>query len=286
MKEHTPLHPMNAELPFTGFNEHIQIPLASSDKRSFALIKRIFIEHQQAPMQPFTVLILKLTGNTLPENEALICWRQIIKHKVQLQQKLGRTVGIQTAAIDYFEYVSPTEICFSQSKNSIDKIAPPISEPDKNQPVPDYRLEKLKEEILRAKRYKHALSVIMVDIDNFHTINDKLGFQNGDHVLSTIVQIIKKIIRNVDFLSRLSGDRFLLILPNTNLREAQELAERIRIQIFERTSRLKNLSEGITATLSVGQCTNNDTSIDFIHRLEHVLDEGRHKNRNTVYPCN
>ena len=276
---------MNQELPFAGFQEFIREPLASSDQRSFALIKRCFIEEPAGPHHPFAVLIQKLTGNTIPHDEALTCWKQILKHKVSMQQKLGRTVGIQTAAIDYFEYQSPVEMIFK---------VPPVPAPDTTAFTPGihsetlysqggYHLEKLKEEMLRAKRYKHALSVIMLDIDsspNGSPLIEPVSI--NDNVFTTIVNIIKKTIRTVDFLTRLSDFRFFLILPNTNQREAKELAERIRSQIFQRTARLSSLSGGISSLLSVGQSTDKDTSIDFLRRIERKLDDAKQRNESGV----
>lgn len=275
---------MNAELPFSGFNDFFAKPLAETDARSFALIRRFYIEQPLPLVQPISALLNKLTGRKILDSEALVCWQQILKHKIHLQQRLGRTVGIQTAAIDYFDYQSPTEPHFKHAGPQVPKQpsqSTTTAVPLKNST--DYNLEKLKEELLRSKRYKHALSTILLDIDYFHEVNERLGFEQGDHILGTIVLIIRKIIRNVDFLSRLSGDRFLIILPNTNQREAQELAERIRSQIAARTSRLKALPEGVTATLSVGQCLDNDSSITYIRRLEHQLDNGKLMKRNTVH---
>ena len=234
---------MNSELPFIGFKDLIQTPLSTSDQRSFLLIKRFFIEEQRDQQQPFTVLLQKLTGKVLADDEAKTCWKQILKHKLFMQQQLGRTVGIQTAAIDYFEYKSPVAALYdlpshrqdAQNRIKEDKVELIYTQ--------SYHLKKLKEEILRAKRYRHALSVIMLDIDNFSKINEFLSYKDGDIVLTTIVNIIRKTIRNVDVLDRLSGDRFFLILPNTNRREARALAERIRINIYNRTARLESLSE-------------------------------------------
>lgn len=271
---------MNSELPFIGFHELIETHLESSDPRSFALIKRFFIEEHPNPAQPFTTLVQKLTGQILPNGEAIVCWRQILKHKVFLQQKLGRTVGIQTASIDYFEYQSPPDlnIRFTSPKNE-----PSVPQPVEALYLQGYHIEKLKEELLRAKRYKHALSVIMLDIDNFTAIYQAIRAKEGDKVLATIVRIIKKTIRNVDFFCRLSQDRFFLILPNTNQREAKELAERIRVQIYERTKKLSTLAAGVTATLSVGQCEHADSSLEFIRRIERILEDGKRKNGNSVF---
>jgi diguanylate cyclase (GGDEF)-like protein len=146
-------------------------------------------------------------------------------------------------------------------------------------------MEKLKEEMMRAKRYKHALSAILLDIDLFHKINENFSFKVGDEILTVIVKIIKKTVRAVDILTRSSGDRFLLILPNTNKREAAELAERLRQNIQDRTKRIKALPSGVTVSLSVGQSSKEGKSPEFMKSLEYTLEEGKKKGRNAVYLC-
>jgi len=274
---------MTSELPFSGFKNLVQLPLSEADRRSFALIKRIILEERLDSAQPFTIILHRLTGKILPNGEASTCWQQILKHKTQMQQKLGRTVGIQTAAIDYFEYQSPTEILLQLPIQKMQNPPPAVSKPSDSLYTQNYHLEKLKEEILRSKRYKHALSVILLEIDNFPMIKDTLSNTNGDKILTTIVGIIKKTTRTVDILNRLSGDRFLLILPNTNGREARELSERIRCRITERTARLSYMSQGVTATLAVGQCADDDSSIEFIKRLDRVLSDGTRQGGNAVF---
>ncbi len=275
---------MNPELPFPGFHDLIQVPLADSDPRSFSMIKRLLIELKPDQTPPFTLLMQRLTGVVVDNAEAVNRWKRILAHKAELQLKLGRTVGIRVAAIDYLECRSPEESALIVPGPESNRVAPSSGESMEALYIQGgYHLEKLREEILRAKRYRHALSVILLDIDNFGAISLALGRKNSDKVLTTIVRIIKRIIRTVDILSRLSSDRFLLILPNTNGREARELAERIRVQIFERTGRLSIVNEGLTVTLSVGQCSQEDTSADFIRRLENVLEEGRNRNGNTVF---
>lgn len=274
---------MNNELPFEGFKELIQIPL-EQDPRSLDLIKRIFIELHSSQPNPFGTLIQKLTGKVFPNREAMMYWRHIIENKKGLEQKLGRTVGIQTAAIDYFTQKNEAEeILFRSIEKPAESTTKPEDEWIERAYTPGYHMEKLKEEILRSKRYKHALSAIMLDVDEFRKVNDMLSHKIGDQVLTIIVRIIKKTIRNVDILSRYSGDRFMIILPNTNKREAMELAERLRSNVHDRTKRLEGLSGGVTITLSVGQCSRDDTSTDFLKRLESTLLEGKKKGRNSVY---
>ncbi|MGI6084854.1 MAG: GGDEF domain-containing protein [Acetivibrionales bacterium] len=82
-----------------------------------------------------------------------------------------------------------------------------------------------------SKRYGNPLSIILFDIDNFKSINDRFGHLVGDNITKNVVNLTKNSIRNTDIFARWGGDEFVIILPNTNLQEAQEMAERMRICI-------------------------------------------------------
>jgi len=245
----------------------------------------LFIDIGSSQQNHFSILIQKLTGKNYSNRDSILHWRHIIENKKGLEQKLSRTVGIQAAAIDYFTQLAPAEESLFRAYEKPQQSQAIKSEEDwmERAYTPGYHLEKLKEEILRAKRYKHALSAIMLDVDEFRKINETLTYKMGDQILAILVKIIKKTIRTVDILTRYTGDRFMLILPNTNKREAMELAERLRQNVSERTKRLQGLSSGVTITLSVGQCAKDDNSTDFLKRLENVLIEGKKKGRNSVY---
>lgn len=278
---------MSSELPFNGFHEFIQKPLETTDPKSLHSIKKIFIECRHPPTNPFGILIQKLTGRVQQNKEALTSWRHILENKQALEQRLARSVNIQTAAIDYFDQRSDIK-SVSRGEQLPDKMKPETGGEEWLEKIyaPGYHLEKLKEEMLRARRYKHALTTLMLDIDNFKKVNDTLTYKGGDKILILIVKILKKTIRTVDILTRYSGDRFLLILPNTNKREALELAERLRVNVQERTKRIEGLNEGVTVTISVGQCANEETSTTFLKHLEITLENGKKQARNRVYAVN
>jgi diguanylate cyclase (GGDEF)-like protein len=273
------------ELPFEGFGHFIQDPLEANDPVSYERIKSIFIEMPGAPPDPFRVLIQRLTGKTYRGKEARDHWQRILSHKEDMQAKLGRCVGILVTALDYFDAIGG-----EKAPPVLDGLRPLTNVINREEWInriyaPGYHLEKLKEEMLRAKRYNHALSSILLDVDEFHRINQDFSFKVGDELLTVIVKIIRKMIRAVDIVSRYSGDRFLIILPNTNKREAMELAERLRISVFERSKRINGLPEGVTVTLSVGQSAKDDKSIEFMKSLEYTLEDGKKKAKNSVYPC-
>jgi diguanylate cyclase (GGDEF)-like protein len=277
------------ELPFEGFKQFVRAPLEKSDPNSFERIKNLFLDISGVQSDPFRILVQKLTGKNFNGREAKEHWQRILGHKGDMEAKLGRRVSIGVTAIDYFDAIGNPKT--SQIPNDPSNELAPLSEGINREEwinkiyAPGYHVKKLKEEMLRAKRYKHALSAILLDIDEFHKINQEYSFKVGDELLTLIVKIIKKTIRAVDIITRYSGDRFLLILPNTNKREASELTERLRQNIKERTKRIKGLTTGVTATLSVGQASRDDKSAEFMKSLENVLEEGKKKERNRVYVC-
>jgi diguanylate cyclase (GGDEF)-like protein len=84
------------------------------------------------------------------------------------------------------------------------------------------------EELERARRHARDLSFVMLDIDEFKSINDRLGHAEGDRVLETLVAVLRKSLRIIDKVIRYGGDEFLLVLPETSRRETELLLERLR----------------------------------------------------------
>ena len=87
---------------------------------------------------------------------------------------------------------------------------------------------KLSEEIERAKRYHHSLSVIMIDLDRFKSINDTYGHMVGDGAVAQLAGALLTQLRTTDIAVRYGGDEFALILPETNTEDAANIAQRIR----------------------------------------------------------
>jgi len=94
-----------------------------------------------------------------------------------------------------------------------------------------YFEQRLKQEIERAKRYSHCLSLLIADIDDFKIINDHKGHLTGDEVLKMIGQLFKSNLREVDIIARYGGEEFAVVLPETDKEKATQVAERIRRMI-------------------------------------------------------
>jgi len=85
------------------------------------------------------------------------------------------------------------------------------------------------EELERSRRHDHDVSFVMMDVDEFKSINDRLGHAEGDRVLETLVAVMRKSLRSIDKVIRYGGDEFLLVLPETSQREAELVVERLRV---------------------------------------------------------
>lgn len=106
-----------------------------------------------------------------------------------------------------------------------------------------------------ANRKKQAMSVILLDIDHFKNVNDRFGHKFGDVVLRQVAQTLKEDLRNYDRVGRWGGEEFLLILPDTELKDAVTVAERLRSKIAVVQITLEN-GETFSIHISLGTaCT-------------------------------
>jgi diguanylate cyclase (GGDEF)-like protein len=113
-----------------------------------------------------------------------------------------------------------------------------------------YFLSRLHNEILRARRYNHILSLVVLDIDHFKKLNDTYGHMCGDFILRAIAQIIRGQVRVVDAVCRFGGEEFVVICPETGVHETKTIAERIRKEI--EIAKFSYHGKEIGATVSAG----------------------------------
>lgn len=142
----------------------------------------------------------------------------------------------------------------------------------------------IEEQIARFHRYKVPLSIIMLDLDHFKVINDTYGHSSGDDVLRIVSKILKKHVRETDFVCRYGGEEFSVVMPETNLDEADILAERLRL-IIEEAHIPISATERIDFTCSIGlsvfdhSIRNADT---FIAVADKALYQAKRQGRNQV----
>ncbi len=129
----------------------------------------------------------------------------------------------------------------------------------------------LESEFARRKRYKSPLSLALIDLDNFKQINDTYGHQMGDAVLIGLASIIKRICRANDTPSRYGGEEFVLILTETGVDGAFQIAERIRKEFSK--LRFKKDGEEFGVTLSCGVAGLDDKDISSPDQLIQFADQ-------------
>jgi diguanylate cyclase (GGDEF)-like protein/PAS domain S-box-containing protein len=144
-------------------------------------------------------------------------------------------------------------------------------------------MERLGEEIDRARRHGHALSFLMLDLDHFKDVNDRLGHPTGDEVLQSVAELLDGETRASDVAGRYGGEEFAMILPHADLEESREIGERIRRGIEE--CRVGDETEECRITCSVGvanlQPEPNDPD-QLVKRADRALYRAKEKGRNRV----
>jgi len=134
-----------------------------------------------------------------------------------------------------------------------------------------YFMQRLEEEVVLGLRENRPVSCLFIDIDHFKSFNDVYGHAVGDEVLRYVADIIKKQMRLSDVLARYGGEEFAAILANTDTRLAQEIAERIRLSIFEAVLKVKSVPDDLHITVSIGCTTMFNTKTSNVSVLGETL---------------
>jgi len=205
----------------------------------------------------------------------------IIKHREEVKNKLGRDLGLLVSTLDYLTNIS----CDIKSPKIIDDLrieeAALMATRDYLtglylRSVFDFSIVQLFKE---HKRYGKVLSVIMLDIDNFKNVNDNFGHITGDKVIKKMGKVILKTIRDADFPARYGGEEIGIILPETPEKKAIVLAERLRKNVNE------NFSNEPIITVSIGVASNIAAArngIEMIRFADKALYAAKLKGKNRV----
>jgi len=135
--------------------------------------------------------------------------------------------------------------------------------------------------MLTAQRGENDLSVIFFDIDHFKSVNDTYGHIVGDEVLRHIAQVAKSILRKSDMIARWGGEEFILLLPNTSVSYAANVAEKLRATIENET--FNNVVGRITCSFGVSSLRNNEeVGKELLQRVDDLLYQAKNSGRNRV----
>jgi diguanylate cyclase (GGDEF)-like protein len=126
----------------------------------------------------------------------------------------------------------------------------------------------LNEEVAKSIRYNRELSLAMMDLDDFKSLNDTFGHLMGDRVLQQVARILRSNLRQQDKPGRFGGEEFLIVLPETGSKGATSLAERIRADIEESVACGLNLSRKVSVSIGISTRRTNDAQSESL--LEHA----------------
>lgn len=151
-----------------------------------------------------------------------------------------------------------------------------------------YFQENLEKELMRALRQQASVSLLMVDIDYFKTVNDTHGHPVGDLVLKSVAQLLEQSIRTTDIIARYGGEEFAIILPMTNEVGMRVFAERLRRRVAATATDIGN-DLHITVTISIGgACRSGERSDITREQLIEIADKALYlskqhgRNRTTI----
>ncbi|MCF6174018.1 MAG: diguanylate cyclase [Campylobacteraceae bacterium] len=146
----------------------------------------------------------------------------------------------------------------------------------------------LEKELRRAEdaydRYKTDYSLSFIDIDHFKVVNDTYGHEAGDVILSTIGKILRKYVRQADFVARYGGEEFLIILPSIDIKQAYYFSDKIRTIIESFKFMYKNERINITVSCGVSQRSKQISSKDTVEAADKMLYKAKEAGRNKVLP--
>ena len=143
-------------------------------------------------------------------------------------------------------------------------------------------LNDLQHEVLRANRYKTPLSISMMDIDHFKTINDTYGHALGDEALRNIAMNLREHIRLPDIVGRYGGEEFLILLPNSRAEAAAEQAGRLCEQINRAEINIGGNRIHLSISIGIAQYRIGAESWQkLLNRADMALYEAKNKGRNT-----
>ena len=144
--------------------------------------------------------------------------------------------------------------------------------------------ELAEQELARVQRYRHPLSLVMLDLDHFKEVNDTHGHEVGDRVLEALAATCRHVLREIDVVGRMGGEEFAILLPETAGPQAFEVAERLREAIA-----LASIDIGaeqplrVTASLGVATYVEADQWVDtLLRRADRALYEAKRLGRNST----
>jgi diguanylate cyclase (GGDEF)-like protein len=135
-------------------------------------------------------------------------------------------------------------------------------------------------EVTRTLHANKALCLMMIDVDNFKSFNDQYGHIAGDSVLVAVAEALREYLRPTDLIARFGGDEFAVLLPDLQLKQARQTAERIRQQIAGLSP--PSLATAVTVSIGLAGRTDQDDVATLVQRADAAMYDAKESGRNRV----
>lgn len=196
--------------------------------------------------------------------------KELANHKEQLEEEVrARTKELQEQAVKLAEANKTLQL---------------ISHTDDLTGIPNRRdiMEKIHYEMFRSQRTHKPFVFLIGDIDKFKTFNDTWGHECGDYVLKTVAQAMRDLLRKHDYIARWGGEEFLIVLPETNIKDSMAVAERVRARVEATEFAHMGRHLHVTITLGVSQFDSRLGIERSIALADKALYMGKEQGRNRV----
>jgi len=142
--------------------------------------------------------------------------------------------------------------------------------------------EALERESDRSRRYGAPLSILLTDVDELKRVNDDHGHEAGDVVLRNLASLLSETVRSVDVPGRWGGDEFLVVLPDTNLAQAEQLAKRLLERVHKDPARIGRTVLASGLSIGLAEYDKKESVTDLLRRTDQAMYEAKRQGRDRI----
>ena len=212
----------------------------------------------------FSDLLYTITHQYFAPEVAKALWADVVRHRDILSKRLERDVKIVVATLDYLSNITDNmDAATLVGEAHIEEIVG-LSLRDGLTGLfnHSYFYQQIDLEVKRYARYGTAVSLILIDIDDFKQINDRFGHREGDRILAAMGKELVRLARDSDICCRYGGEEFAVILPLTGIHEAAAIANRMCKELRQA------LADGLSVTVSIGVAACGKNTSGYQHLVE------------------
>jgi len=193
--------------------------------------------------------------------------RDFVERDVRLLGSIASQIGIAIENAQMYE--KAVEVAFTDSLTGLYNRR--------------YLMEQIRRELARVDRNKTALSLIMIDVDDLKTVNDRFGHDRGDVLLKELARIIKTRARASDVAARLGGDEFVVLTPDTDLVGANEVGQRLWSEAHLSRIRMDGHEVGFSVSIGIASYPSHATSAEgLLKKADEAMYEAKRAGKNRV----